>query len=69
MRHAIRHPLVLLLVLLALAPAEAKESKLERAVAKERAKIAKGWIGLAGELAAKGMQAPAAEALVLRGGG
>ncbi len=63
MPYTVRHPLVVILVLLALVPAEAKDSKLERAVAKERAKIAKGWLALAGELAAKGMRAPAADAL------
>ena len=53
----------LLLVLLAAGPVAAKESKLDKTIAKEHGKIATVWLKLAGELAAKGMQEPATAAL------
>ena len=63
MRHALRIVPFLLVLLVGLAPLLAKDAKLEKAVAKERTKIAKGWVDLASELAGKGFKAPAADAL------
>lgn len=58
-------PLALILAALSLAvvPALAEESRVERSVAKDRAKIAEIWLDLAEDLAAKGVKDKALEAL------